>query len=417
MSESVWIIGASSTKFGKSPATSFKEFTRQVVTEALVDAALPDGRQIDGAWFGNCAMHAVGQSSIRGQVCLIPLVREGLLSERMPVVNVENACATGSAAIHGARNSILAGESRFALAIGVEKLIAADGTGSTSLAGGSDMLDPQEMIAYFSSMADRTGKAFATGSDRSMFMDTYAMQAAFHMRRHGTTQAQIAAAAAKTHNFGALNCLAQYRFTTTIEQVLADRPVSYPLTRSMCSPLSDGAAAILLCSDEGLQRLDTRTRERAIKLRGMGLAGGKYRNPDEASLSRTAAQRAYRAAGVTPQDIDVAEVHDATSFAEIYQAEMMGFCADGAGGPFIEDGGGTLDSRVAINTSGGLISKGHPIAATGCSMIFELVTQLRGEAGRRQKRGARLGLAENGGGAIGFDEAVCYVSILERAGA
>jgi acetyl-CoA acetyltransferase len=414
MSQSVWIIGAFSTPFGKAPQTSYKAFTRQAYEGVLADAGLEDGRDIDGAWFGNAAMGAVGQASIRGQVCFIPLVRDGRFPERVPMVNVENACATGSAAIQGARNSILAGESRVALALGVEKLTDPKASGPPSLGGGSDMLDPEEMIAYFAALAERSGKTFAPGAGRSLFMDTYAMQAAFHMARWGTTQAHIAAAAAKTHNFGALNPLAQYRFETTVEQVLADRPISYPLTRSMCAPIGDGAAAVLLCSDDVLAGLDPAVRERAVRLRAIGVSGGKYRDPEEPSLSRFAADRAYRAAGVAPADIDVAEVHDATSFSEIYQAEMLGFCLDGAGGRFIEEGGGTLASPVAINTSGGLVSKGHPIGATGCSMICELVTQLRGEAGPRQKSGARLGLAENGGGAIGFDEAVCYVSILEK---
>ncbi|MFZ5671288.1 MAG: thiolase family protein [Pseudomonadota bacterium] len=414
MSRSVWIIGAFSTPFGKAPQTSYKAFTRQAYEGVLGDARMEDGRDIDGAWFGNAAMGAVGQSSIRGQVCFIPLVRDGGFPERVPVVNVENACATGSAAIQGARNSILAGESRIALALGVEKLTDPKASGPPSLGGGSDMLDPEEMIAYFAALAERSGKTFAPGLGRSLFMDTYAMQAAFHMARWGTTQAQIAAAAAKTHNFGALNPLAQYRFETTVEQVLADRPVSYPLTRSMCAPIGDGAAAVLLCSDDVLAGLDPEVRDRAVRVRSIGVSGGKYRDPEEPSLSRFAADRAYRAAGLKAADIDVAEVHDATSFSELYQSEMLGFCPEGGGGRFIEDGGGALDSPVAINTSGGLVSKGHPIGATGCSMTCELVTQLRGEAGPRQKPGARLGLAENGGGAIGFDEAVCYVSILEK---
>lgn len=414
MSGEVWIIGAYSTCFGKAPGTSFKDFTRSAYEGVLADAGLADGDDIDGAWFGNCAMHAVGQSSIRGQVCFTPLVREGRFPERIPMVNVENACATGSATVHGARNSILAGESRIALAIGVEKLVSA-AAGPPSLDGGSDMLDPEEITSYYADLAERSGKSFDTGADRSLFMDTYAMQAAWHIKRHGTTQAQIAAAAAKTHGFGAANPLAQYRFEMSVDQVLADRPVSYPLTRAMCAPIGDGAAAILLCSGDVLAGLDARVRARAVKLRAIGAAGGKYRDPEEPSLSRIAAARAYRAAGIDAGAIDVAEVHDATSFSEIYQAEMLGFCAEGQGGRFIADGGGTLESAVAINTSGGLISKGHPIAATGCSMLYELVTQLRGEAGPRQKPEARLALAENGGGVIGFDEAVCYVTILERA--
>lgn len=414
MTNSVWIIGAYSTPFGKAPDTSYKAFARQVFEGVLADAGLEDGRGIDTAWFGNCTMHQQGQSSVRGQVCFIPLVREGRFPARIPFVNVENACATGSSAVHGARNSILAGESRIAFAMGAEKLYEAGAKGPPSMNGGSDVLDPEEMIAYFTKIGAQAGKPFATGPDRSLFMDTYAMQAAWHMSRHGTTQRQIAIAAAKSHNFGARNPLAQYRFEMTADEVLADRPISFPLTRAMCAPIGDGAAGVLLCSDDVLKGLDARTRERAVRLSGIGVSGGVYRSPEQPSLTHIAAQRAYAQAGVEAHDIDVAEVHDATSFSEIYQSEMMGFCPEGRGGAFIEDGGGSLESRVAINTSGGLVSKGHPVGATGCSMIYELTTQLRGEAGPRQKAGARLGLAENGGGAIGFDEAVCFVTILER---
>jgi acetyl-CoA acetyltransferase len=213
---------------------------------------------------------------------------------------------------------------------------------------------------------------------------------------------------------GALNPKAQYRFELSPEQVLADRPVSWPLTRAMCSPIGDGAAAALLCSEKALRELPAATRERAVRVRASVLTGGKYRKLDEPGLSRLAAQRAYAAAGLQPSDIDVAEVHDATSFCEIYQAEMLGFCEIGTGGPFVGSGATALGGRIPINTSGGLVSKGHPVGATGLSMVYELTGQLRGECGPRQVRGADIALAENGGGVIGFDEAACAVTLLQR---
>ena len=195
--------------------------------------------------------------------------------------------------------------------------------------------------------------------------------------------------------------------------MLGDKPVSYPLTRSRCSPIGDGAAAALVCSEAFLRTLPAETQRRAVRIAGHALSGGKYRRFDEPGLSRIAADRAYAMSGFGPQDVDLAEVHDATSFSEIYQPEMLRFCADGEGGAFVASGTSAPGGALPVNVSGGLVSKGHPIGATGLSMIFELAQQLRGEAGARQVEGARVGLAENGGGVIGFDEAVCAVTILE----
>jgi acetyl-CoA acetyltransferase len=240
------------------------------------------------------------------------------------------------------------------------------------------------------------------------------MQAAWHMKRYGTTQRQIAIACSKNHRNGSLNPKAQYRFEVSVDEVLADRPVSFPLTRSMCSPIGDGAAAAIVCSEDMLASLPRAVQDRAVKVRAQVLSGGKYRKLDEPGLTRIAAQRAYERAGLKPSDIDVAEVHDATSFCEIYQSEMLGFCADGEGGRLAESGATSLGGKIPINPSGGLVSKGHPVGATGLSMIHELCLQLRGEAGARQVKNARLALAENGGGVMGFDEAACAITILEK---
>lgn len=416
MSQAVYLLGGYSTRFGKLPERSFKDLTREVYLGVLNDAGLLDGAEIGTAWFGNCGMHAQGQSSIRGQVCMTPLVREGLFPERVPLINVENACATASSAMVGACRDILAGATQLSLAICIEKLIdPVTGKGSTDVfAGGMDTFDPKEWLDYYQSAGATAGKSFELGPGRTPFMDTYAMQACYHMKQHGTTREQIAIAAAKTHNNGAFNSRAQYRFEMTPQQALDDREISYPLTRSMCAPIGDGAAALLLCSEDFLRQCAPRVRERAVRIRGIGMSGGKYRRLDEPGLSHVAAAQAYQRAGVSAADIDVAEVHDATSFCEIYQAEMLGFCPIGEGGRFIESGAAHLGGRLPINTSGGLVSKGHPVGATGASMIYELMEQLRGEAGERQVRGARLALAENGGGVVGFDEAVCVVTILER---
>ncbi len=411
----VYIIGTACTAFGKLPDRTFKDLAREVYTGVLGDSGLEGGARIESAWFSNCGLNTWGQNSIRGQVCFTPLVREGLFPERVPMTNVEGGCASASLALQGAWKDILSGEHEISLAVGIEKTFHPGDPEKTFglLAGAIDQLDPQEWQAYYKAAATRVDKPFDAGSGKSIFMDTYAMQAAYHMKKYGTTQEQIAIAAAKAHNFGAQNPKAQYRFTQTVDQVMNDNPVSFPLTRAMCSPIGDGAAAALLCSEKVLRTLPPAAQARAVRIAGCGLSGGKYRSFDEPGLSQVAGRRAYARANLGPRDIDVAEVHDATSFSEIYQPEMLGFCALGEGGAYVAAGASALGGELPVNTSGGLVSKGHPVGATGLSMIYELVAQLRGEAGERQVKGARRALAENCGGVIGFDEAVCSVVILE----
>lgn len=418
MSEA-FIIGAACTSFGKKPDENFKDLTKQVFNEVVQDAGDFDAHKIEQVWFGNVGMHVVGQSSIRGQVCFTPLVQDGSFPERVPVINVEGGCATGSLAIHGAWKDIMSGQADVSLAIGVEKLFFPDNPAGVSAVfdGAIDQMNPESWISYYQRAGKQCGKEFdLSHQDRSIFMDTYAMQAAYHMKKFGSTQQQLAVAASKSHAMGARNPLAQYRFELSPEEILNDRMVSWPLTRSMCAPIGDGAAAVLLCSAKHLASLPPEVRERAVKIKTSILTGGKYRSSDEPSLSRIAAQRAYKAAGIGPEKIDIAEVHDATSFSEIYQCEMLGFCPEGEGGIFVESGSTHLDGEKPINLSGGLVSKGHPVGATGLSMIYETALQLRGEAGDRQRIDAHLGLIENGGGVIGFDEAICSVTILERGG-
>ncbi|MEW6266034.1 MAG: thiolase family protein [Thermodesulfobacteriota bacterium] len=414
----VFLVGTYSTQFKKWPDQSFKDLTRDAYLGVLADAGLENGRDIELAWFGNCGMAAWGQGNIRGQVCFIPLVREGLFPERAPIINVEGACATSSMAFHGAWKDILSGQSGLSLAIGVEKIYNPDIEYLQMFKAfqqGIDNFDPQEWLAVYQATAEECGKEFLSEiATHTVFMETYAIQACHHMKKYGTTQRQIAVAASKNHYHGSLNPKAQYQFEVSVEAVLADRLVSYPLTRSMCAPISDGAAAALLCSADYLKILPAKVRDRAVKVRASVLTGGKYRRLEEPSLSKVAADRAYALAGLGPKQVDLAEVHDATSFCEIYQAEMLGFCPVGQGGPFIESGATKLGGEIPINTSGGLVSKGHPVAATGLSMIYELAAQLRGEAGPRQVRNATVGLQENAGGLMGLEEAACSVIILQK---
>ncbi|MCW5747993.1 MAG: thiolase family protein [Alphaproteobacteria bacterium] len=414
----VYVVGAYTTAFKKHPDKSFGDLAREAYLGCLQDAGMADGRDIESGWLGNCGMGLWGQNSIRAQALFQPLVEEGLFPERVPMFNVENACATASTAFMGAWKDVLAGTHQLSFAIGVEKLFSPDDPSRTAALFNQGYITAQHdrLVAEMTRVGDLIGAGFETGPDRTIFMDTYAMQAKWHMWKYGTTQAQIAAGAAKNHNYGALNDKAQYRFQMTPEAVLQDRPVSYPLTRAMCAPIGDGAAAALLCSGDYLATLAPAVRARAVKVAGVGFAGGKYRRLDEPGLTRTAADKAYKMAGVGPQDIDVAELHDATSFCEIYQVEMMRFCREGEGGRFVAAGETGPGGRVPVNTSGGLVSKGHPVGATGLSMLAELATQLRGEAGPRQVKGAQTALAENGGGVIGMEEAVASVVILRKDG-
>jgi len=413
----VYIIGAYSTQFKKWPEKSFKDLTKDAYMGVLEDSNFTNGDLIQFAWFSNCFMGFWQQMNIRGHVCFIPLVREGLFPERIPIINVEGACASGSMAFHGAYKDILSGECEVSLAIGVEKVWNPDLDRQSLFSMfdvGIDNFNREETIESYMHAAEKCEERFEPGPGRTMFMDTYAIQARYHMWKYGTNQRQIAFGAAKNHYYGSLNPKAQYQFDISLEQILEDRLVSYPLTRSMCAPIGDGAAACLLCSGDFLSNLSASEKNRAVKVCASVIAGGKYRQPDEASLSRVASQKAYTKAGIEPHDIDVVELHDATSFGEIYQAEMLGFCPEGKGGTFIESGATTLEGKIPMNTSGGLVSKGHPVGATGLSMIYELVAQLRGEAGRRQVKNAEFALQENGGGVIGLEEAACSIIILQN---
>jgi acetyl-CoA acetyltransferase len=248
-------------------------------------------------------------------------------------------------------------------------------------------------------------------SARSFFMDIYAGLTRQHMARFGTTRQQLAAIAAKNHRHSVHNRKAQYRIPMTTEEVLADVPVVWPLTRAMCAPMSDGAAAVVLCSDAARRRFGLR---RLVAVASSVIVTSSDRDPDDYDrhTGRIAATRAYEKAGVGPEDMSLAELHDATSFAEVLQAENLGFCESGGGGALAMSGATTLGGRIPINVSGGLVSKGHPIGATGIVMVHDVVRQLRGEANSSQVPGARLGVIENGGGFWGVEEAATAVHVL-----
>jgi acetyl-CoA acetyltransferase len=233
------------------------------------------------------------------------------------------------------------------------------------------------------------------------------------MKTFGTTQRQIAAVCAKNHGHSVHNPWSQFRKPFTVEEVLAAPPITYPITLPMCAPLSDGAAAAILCSEDGLRRIGA-DRRRCVRVAASVVRSFTHRGLDEPHkhVSRLAALQAYDISGLGPDEMDVAEVHDASAMGEILQSENLGFVPLGEGGPAAERGEFALGGRLPINPSGGLESKGHPLGATGLGQLFELVTQLRGEAGPRQVEGARHAIQENGGGLLGVEEAAVAIHIL-----
>jgi acetyl-CoA acetyltransferase len=256
----------------------------------------------------------------------------------------------------------------------------------------------------------RAGTGAKEGKKKSYSpaMDMYASGARSAMKEHGLTQRQLAVVAAKAHNNSVSNPFAQYTFPMTVEEVLADREVAYPLTRAMCAPVGDGAAAAILCSERFPREHSV---SRAVAIRASILRSGKREGGHD--TGPRAARAAYRAAGVGPEDVDLAEVHDATAYGEVATMEELGFCPVGEGGPFAESGATALNGKLPINTGGGLIARGHPVGATGLAQAFELTTQLRGEAGKRQVANPRIALAENGGGLLGSGPAAVCIHVLE----
>lgn len=403
----VFVIGVGMTRFGKHMDRSYKSLVGEALEATFKDCGVKKD-QIGSAFFSNTGWE---QGSIKGQVALRPY---GI--EKIPVTNVENACASGSTAFHHAWLSIASGMVESSLAVGVEKLYMEDKAKVLeSFIRGVDVEEANLQFALWAEIV--AGSGIKTPDDfkespRTPFMDMYASHCRRHMSMYGTTQRQLAVITAKNHNFGALNPLAQYQINMTPEDVLADKPIVYPLTRSMCAPLGDGSAAAILCSGDFLKKIKD---SKHIKVLATVIASGRDRGVDDEDISERASHKAYEMAGLGPHDIDVAELHDATAYGELHISEAMGFCKTGEGGPFAESGASSMGGQVVINPSGGLLSRGHPIGASGLAQIHELVLQLRGEAGKRQVEGARIALNENGGGTIGYEEAAMAITILEKA--
>jgi acetyl-CoA acyltransferase len=394
----VLVAGAGMTRFAKSPHT-LRELAGEAVTAALDDAGVAVD-QIEAAYVGNAVAGLVtGQEMIRGQVMLRPL---GI--ESIPIFNIENACASASSALHLGWQAVTSGMHDVVLCLGAEKLSHDDKTvGMNAIGTAIDV----EMRAELAEEMRADGD---DGGARSFFMDLYADMARRYMDASGATPEHFAQVTVKNQHNGALNPRAQYGGELTIEDVLGSRLVVAPLTLLMCSPISDGAAAVVLVSAQAARRLGSH----GPRIRASVVRSGNVHDKDDptAGSAARAGRAAFEQAGLGPQDLDCAEVHDASAPAELIVYEQLGFAEPGGAPDLIASGHTRLDGELPVNTSGGLLSKGHPIGATGIAQVCEATWQLRGDAGPRQVAGARVALTQNGGGWLEGDSAAMSVHIL-----
>ncbi|MEH6577681.1 MAG: thiolase family protein [Amphritea sp.] len=410
MKQNAYIAGIGMTKFGKHMDRGLKSLAGEAITAALKDAGI-DKSQLDAAYVGNAAA-----GTITGQVC-IPgqsVLRE-LGIGRIPVVNMENACASSSSAFVQACSMVTAGFHDVVLVVGMEKLYHQDKERIFSVFGGCiDKENEAGVITQLAENAKRHGAQVdlsAAGGTRSVFMDIYATMARDYMARSGANVEHFAQVSVKNSRHGSLNPNAQFRNELTLEEVLNAPLIADPLTLPMCSPIGDGAAALVLVSPKKARELGL---ARTVKVSSALIASGwDYEEGDE-TVAEFASKQAYEAAEVGPEDLSCIELHDAAVPAELMYYEYLGLCGKNEGVNLLMAGETALGGRIPVNTSGGLVRKGHPIGATGVAQIVELVEQLRGEAGKRQVEGARIGLAENGGGYIGTDAAAMTMTILSK---
>lgn len=388
MSGGVVIAGVGMTPFKRSPGVGVRALANAAATEALEDAGV-DAGEVSKVFFGNAAAGVVSQQEmIRGQVAFRRSQFAGI-----PLFNVENACASGGTALNRAFASVASGETDVALVVGAEQLSHEDkGRTFAALRGSTDIDEigesvPDEVVT------------------NSVLMDFYAEEAAEYLERYDATVEDFARVAVKNRENARHNPRAQYQGPQTVEEVLNGRSIVAPLTLAMCSPVTDGAAALVLCSPEFARARGNGK----VEILASELRAGAERG---SSPVGDAAAAAYEAAGLGPDDLDLMELHDAAAPAELIQYGEVGLCDEGEGHHLIRRGVTALGGQTPVNTSGGLLSRGHPLGATGCAQIVELYEQLTGRAGARQVEGARLALAVNAGGWIGGAYATAVATIV-----
>ncbi|RVT96741.1 thiolase family protein [Rhodovarius crocodyli] len=390
MQQQCAVIGIGMTPFGKFMDRGIREMSEAAVAEALADAGVA-ATEIGHVYFANSAAGLItGQEMIRGQAALR---FTGLAGK--PVSNVENACASGSTALYHAWLAVSAGEIDLALVVGAEKLTHPDKTVSSQAFARA--VDLEEKLP------DHVG-----AGNGSIFMDIYAEKTRRYMAKTGATAEDFAGIVVKSRQAGARNPYAQFRTETTAEAVLGARMISNPLTLPMCSAIGDGASAIVLASAAAVRRLGS---PKPVWIGGISVVSG-LADLSLPNCAERCAQAVYERAGIGPQDVHVVELHDATAPAELLHYENLGLCGQGEAPALLRSGATGLGGRVSVNPSGGLLSRGHPIGATGAAQIVELTQQLRGTATGRQREGAKVALAENNGGQIGPDAAVGVATVL-----
>jgi len=398
MSDSLWVIGASMTKFGRYADKDLIDLGSQATLAALADAGLTifdvdvlaAGCLFETSGIGQRLQKQVGQTGI-------------------PVYNVANACATGATAFRVAAMAIKSGEASIGLAVGLEQMGKRGLLGVSPSASGKKY-EPSGRYGALGPVEGVLGTSLMPGTFAQSGMEYAAVY-------DGVGFEQFARVAEKNHAHSTLNPLAQYQKAFTLEQVMNDEMIAYPNTKLMCCPTGDGAAAAVLTSGERLASMPADVRKRAVKVSASVLTSDPYTDGgsvqfDVNTLTRKAADQAYEQAGVSPQDLDLVELHDCFATAELRHYDNLRLCPEGGAGEWIDRRGPWRDGEIPVNVSGGLLSKGHPLGATGIANIYEVTTHLRGEAGDRQIEGAKVGLTH----VIGLGSA-CAVHILERSAA
>ena len=405
----VAIIGVGMTRFGKWLEKGIKDLVREAAVESIEDAGI-EKKDIQAGYVGNSVAGIMtGQEAIRGQVVLSAMGIMGI-----PVYNSESACASSSVATNLGWLGVASGLYECVLAVGFEKLYDTDKQKSFRAVGTAVDLENYMMFFKQAEEASPSGDkliAEGAGENRTVFMDMYAFITRRYMERYGWTQEHFAKISVKAHKIGALNPHATYQKTVTLEEVLQSGDVAHPLTKMMCSPICDGASSLVMCSKEFAAKHGRKPIWVVASQVSMGIIGT---DPFD-TVTRRIAPKAYEQAGIGPEDVDVIEVHDAACPGELVALEELGIMKGEDGPEWVEEGYLELTGKRPVNTSGGLVTKGHPIGATGCGMIYEVVKQLRGEGGARQlPNNPRVGITQNGGGIIGIDGATMAVTILKR---
>ncbi|MBI2862152.1 MAG: thiolase domain-containing protein [Chloroflexi bacterium] len=381
----VSIIGIGSTSFGRQEGVGIKALAVAACEEAIADAGI-DKSQIQAFYLGNYA-----GESLAGQNTLAPIVARDLGLQRVPSTKVEAACASGSVGLRQGYLMVAAGLCEFVLAAGVEKMTAAP---------------TAKVTEALSAAIDQA----LEGQCGLTFPGAFALVMQRHMYEYGTTREQLGLVSVKNHNNGVRNPKSQFRALVTLDQVVESRLICDPIRLFDCCPISDGAAAVVICPADRAGEYSQHPIDILASAQALGTSG-LYQMPNLTSFEATvtAARDAYQQAGLSPQDIDVVELHDCFTIAEIVDSEDLGFFEKGRGGWAVAEGWTQVDGKIPINTSGGLLSKGHPVGATGLGQIYELVLQLRGMAPNQVPQ-AEIGLTHN----LGGTGAVATVHILKR---